>query len=183
MLLECRFLLRVEQVVCVTRFDQSECVICSVILALGKSRFQKYTWWNFRFVFQACVGNFITIPHGKLLEHFILIEIALVLNILLSWAFVTSLNCSVMCKPPWWFECYFRCSSWIHCGILLAVLSDYFGQPFFFVNFGVYPGLPLLVSPLWGVESVLEWRDCPSQVQVLGNGLRNLPKRKPTWSE
>ena len=57
-------------------------------------------------------------------------------------------------------------------------------QPFFFVNFGVYPGLPLLVSPLWGVESVLEWRDCLSQVpQIPGNGLRNLPKRKPTWSE
>ena len=65
---------------------------------------------------------------GKLLEHFILIAVALLLNILLSWAFVTSLNCSVMCKPPWWFECYFRRSSWIHCWLLLAVLSDYFGQ-------------------------------------------------------
>ena len=37
---------------------------------------------------------------GKLLEHFILIAVALVLNILLSSAFVTSLNCSAMCKPP-----------------------------------------------------------------------------------
>ena len=63
-----------------------------------------------------------------MLEHFILIAVALVLNILLSWAFVTKLNCSVMCKPPWWFECYFRRSSWIHCWLLLAVLSDYFGQ-------------------------------------------------------
>ena len=33
-----------------------------------------------------------------------------------------------MCKPPSWFECYFHCSSWIHCWLLLAVLSDYFGQ-------------------------------------------------------
>ena len=37
---------------------------------------------------------------GKLLEHFILIAVTLVLNILLSSAFVTSLNCSAMCKPP-----------------------------------------------------------------------------------
>ena len=32
------------QAVCVTRFDQSECVICRVIFALGKSRFQKYMY-------------------------------------------------------------------------------------------------------------------------------------------
>ena len=37
---------------------------------------------------------------GKLFEHFIFIAVALVLHILLSWAFVTSLNCSVMYKPP-----------------------------------------------------------------------------------
>ena len=65
---------------------------------------------------------------GKLLEHFILIALALLLNIVLSWAFVTSLDCSVMCKPPWWFECYFGRSSWIHSWLLAAVLSDYFGQ-------------------------------------------------------
>ena len=62
------------------------------------------------------------------MEHFILISVALVLNILLSWAFVTSLNFLVMCKPPWWFEWYFRRSTWIHCWLLLVVLSDYFGQ-------------------------------------------------------
>ena len=33
-----------DQAVCVTRFDQSECVICRVIFALGKSRFQRYMW-------------------------------------------------------------------------------------------------------------------------------------------
>ena len=33
-----------SQAVCVTRFDQSECVICRVIFALGKSCFQRYTW-------------------------------------------------------------------------------------------------------------------------------------------
>ena len=41
---------------------------------------------------------------------------------------MTSLNCSVICERPWWFECYFRRSSWIHCWLPLAVLSDYFGQ-------------------------------------------------------
>ena len=66
--------------------------------------------------------------HGKLLEHFTLIAVALLLNILLSWAFVTSLNCSVMCRPPWWFECCFCRSSWIYCWLLLAVLSNYFGH-------------------------------------------------------
>ena len=65
---------------------------------------------------------------GKLLEHFILIAVALLLNILLSWAFVTSLNCSVMCGPPWGFECCFCRSSWIYCWLLLAVLSNYFGH-------------------------------------------------------
>ena len=64
----------------------------------------------------------------KLLEHFIVRAVALLLNILLSWAFVTSLNCSVMCKPPWWFECGFCRSSWIYCWLLLAVLSNYFGH-------------------------------------------------------
>ena len=33
-----------SQAVCVTRFDQSEYVICRVIFALGRSRFQRYTW-------------------------------------------------------------------------------------------------------------------------------------------
>ena len=31
-----------NQAVCVTRFDQSECGFCRVIVALGKSRFQSY---------------------------------------------------------------------------------------------------------------------------------------------
>ena len=111
-----------SQAVWVTRFDQSEWFsyleravfrgVCGEIFAL----------------FRACVGNFDCIRRGKLLEHFILIAVALLFNILLSWAFLTSLDCSVTCRPPWWCECYFRRSSWIHCWLLLAVLSDYFGQ-------------------------------------------------------
>ena len=112
--------------------------------------------------------------HGTLLEHFILIALALLLNILLSWAFVTSLNCSVMCRPPWWFECCFCRSSWIHCWLVLAVLSNYFG-PLVTSTFLLckFRGLPLLVFPLWAVESVLELRHRLSQVaQLPGNGLR-----------
>ena len=52
--------------------------------------------------------------------------VTLLLNILLSWAFVASLNCSVMCTPPWWFECCFcRPYSLL---VTVAVLSDYFGH-------------------------------------------------------
>ena len=32
------------QVVCVTRFDQSECVIFGVIMAVGKTCFEQYMW-------------------------------------------------------------------------------------------------------------------------------------------
>ena len=49
---------------CVTRFDQSECVICRVIFALGKSCFQSIRGEIFA-LFQACVGNFDTIPPWK----------------------------------------------------------------------------------------------------------------------
>ena len=73
-------------------------------------------------LFQACVGNFHTrlYRRGKLLEHFTLMVVKLLLNILLSWAFVTSLNCSVICTPPWWFESCFCRPSWIHCWLLLS---------------------------------------------------------------
>ena len=42
------------QAVCVTRFDQSEYVICRVISARAKSRFQRCIWWNFRFIPSLC---------------------------------------------------------------------------------------------------------------------------------
>ena len=50
-------------------------------------------------LFQACVGNFHIIRPSPwpLLEHFIMIVVTLLLNILLSWEFETSLNCSVIC--------------------------------------------------------------------------------------
>ena len=95
-----------------------------VIFSPGKSHFQRCIWWNFCFIPSVC----------REFWHYAAVEVVGTLyldsgcttfmNILLSWVFVTSLNCSVMCKPLRWFECYFRRSSWIHCWLLLAVLSD-----------------------------------------------------------
>ena len=46
---------------------------------------------------------------GKLLEHFISIVVVLLLNILLSWAFVTRVSIARSCASRHgWFECYFR---------------------------------------------------------------------------
>ena len=122
-----------------------------------------------------------------MLERFILIAVELLLNIFLSWAFVTSLNCSVMCKPPWWFECYFRRSSWIHCWLLLAVLSDYFGQlvpsTFLLCKFrGLLGSTPVsfLVMRRWkclGMKISFY-----SQVAQLPGTGWELSKRKRTWS-
>ena len=94
--------------------------------------------------------------------------------VLLSWAFEASLNCSVMRKPPRWFDCYFRRSCWIHCWLLLAFLSDYFGHLVSSTSLLCkFWGLRLMVFLLWGVERVLNWRDRLSQVtQLPWNGLR-----------
>ena len=125
---------------------------------------------------------------GKLLEHLILIAVALLLNIVLSWAFVTNLDCSVMCKPPWLFECYFGRSSWIHSWLLVAVLSDYFGQPvtstFRLCKFRGLPGSTSVSFPVMARRRRHKMKKSsqPSS-PTPGNGLRNLPKRKPTWSK
>ena len=112
---------------CVTRFDQSECVICRVIFRARKEPFLEVYVVKFSLYSKLVLVISTLFRRGKLLEHFILIAVALLLNIFLSWAFVTSLNCSVMCRPAWWFECCFCRSSWIHFWWLLAVLLNYFG--------------------------------------------------------
>ena len=136
-------------------------------------------------LFQTCVGNSTLYRRGKLLELFILIALALLLNILLSWAFVTNLNCSVKCKPPWWFDRKFRCSSWIHSWLLVAVLSDYFGQlvtsNFLLCKFRGLPWSSPDCFPVMRRWKCLGMKRLSQQVaQVPRNGLRNL---LPTWSE
>ena len=48
------------------RFDQSECVICRVILALGRAVFRSVYGQIFA-LFQACVGNFHPIRPQKVI--------------------------------------------------------------------------------------------------------------------
>ena len=66
---------------------------------------------------------------------------------------------TVTCKPPLWFWCQFSRSSWTYCWLALARSMDYCGR----LVTSTLPlckfwGLPLLVLPLRGVESVLVWR-------------------------
>ena len=115
--------------------------------------------------------------HGKLLEHFILIALALLLNILLSWAFVTSLNCSAMCRRPWWFECCFCRSSWIHCWLVSAVLSNYFGplvtSTFLLCKFRGLPGSTPVSFPVMSRWKCLGIKTSSQPSGTIpGNGLR-----------
>ena len=143
------------QVVCVTRFDQSQALFVEWFSRWGRAVF-KGVYGEIFDLFQAWIGNFHTrlYRRGKLLEHFTLMVVKLLLNILLSLAFVTSLNCSVMCTPPWWFESCFCRPSWIHCWLLLAVLSDYFGHlvtsTFLLCKFRGLPGSTPVSFPVMG---------------------------------
>ena len=60
-----------NQAVCVTRFDQSGCGFCRVIVALGKSFFRGI-YGEILALFQACVGNFDIIPPWKVVGTFYL---------------------------------------------------------------------------------------------------------------
>ena len=97
-------------------------------------------------LFQACVGNFDTIPPWKVVGTLSLDSSRVTFK---YFAFVSFCDtffcvCSVMCRPPWWFECCFCRSSWINCWLLLAVLSNYFGHlvtsTFFVCKFRGLPG-------------------------------------------
>ena len=117
-----------RQAVFVKRFDQSECVICRVNFRACEEPFSEVYMVKFSLCSKLVWVISTLYGRGKLLEHLILIVVTLLLNILLSWAFVISLNRSVICKPPWWIDCCFCRSSWIHCLLLLAIWSDYFGH-------------------------------------------------------
>ena len=158
---------------CVTRFDQSECVICRVIFALGNGAVFRVVSDEIFTSFQAWVGNFGTVPPWEVVGTLYFDISYVTLNILLSWELETSLNCSVMCKPPRWF----RRSSWIHCWLLLAVLSDYFGHlvssTSLLCKFWVLQGSTPDSFPVMRSWRVLDWRNRLTQVaQLPGNGLR-----------
>ena len=158
------------------RFDQSECVICRVIFALGNGAVFSVVYDEIFAFLQAWEDDFGTIPPWKVVGTLYFDSSYVNLIILLSWEFEASLNCSVMCKPPRWFKCYFRRSSWIHCWLLLAVLSDYFGhllvQPLLFKFWGLHGSTPASF-PVMRSWRVLDWRHRLTQVaQLPGNGLR-----------
>ena len=156
---------------CVTRFYQSESVICRVIFALGNGAVSRVVYDEIFALFQAWVGNFDTIPPSKVVGTPFFYSSYLLLNILLSWELETSLNCSVMCQPPRWFKCYFRRSSWIHCWLLLAVLSDYFGHlvssTSILCKFSGLHGSTPDSFPIMRSWRVLDWRDRLTQVAQL----------------
>ena len=107
-------------------------------------------------LFQACVGNFHAIRSWKVAGTLYLDSSYVTLKYFAFLSVYDKFELLVMYKPPWWFECCFCRSSWIHCWLLLTVLWDFLVvvilQPFFFANFGVYPGLAQIGSPLWSYE-------------------------------
>ena len=106
--------------------------------------------------FQACGHTLETVPPRKVVGTILLMLVRFFKNIFLSFAFVTSLNRAVTMKPPLGFQCQFSRSSWTYCWLPLARSTDYCGR---LVTSTLPPcnfsGLPLLVLPLQGVESVL----------------------------
>ena len=80
-------------------------------------------------LFQACVGNFQTIRPWKVVGTLYLDSSYVTFKYFAFLRFWDKFELlGHMWKPPRWFECYFRRSSWIYCWLLLAVLSDYFGH-------------------------------------------------------
>ena len=73
-----------EQAVCVTRFDQSECVTCRVIFRARKEPFSEVYVVKFSLYSKLVLVISTLYRRGKLSEHFILIAVALLFNILLS---------------------------------------------------------------------------------------------------
>ena len=144
-----------------------------MIFALGKSRFQRCIWWNFRLFFQAYVGNFDTIPPWKVVgtlyidSSYVTFKYFAFLSVGDKFELLVHVQAAMM---MWVLFSPFFLDS------LLVTISGFIGlfcSSRYFSLLCKFRGLPLLVFPLWDVESVLEWRDRLIQVeQLLGNGLR-----------
>ena len=136
---------------CVTRFDQSECVISRVIFALGKSRFQRWTD-EIVALFQARVGNFDTIPPWKVVGtlyldgSYVTFKYFAFLNVCDKFELLGHLQVAMMIWVL--FSPFFLDSCWI----LLALLSDYFGHlvtsTFFLCTFRVLTGSTPISFPV-----------------------------------
>ena len=117
--------------------------------------------------FQACVGNFDTIPPWNIVGTLYLDSGCVTLK---YFAFLS------VCEGLWqvWIAQSFaghHNDLSVVFALLLGFIAGYCQRfyrimfaillllPFLFAHFGVYPGLLVLVFPLWAVESVLELRD------------------------
>ena len=98
-----------------------------MIFALGKGCFQRCVWWNFRFI-RSFVGNFHTIRPWTFVGTLYLDDsyVNFKYFAFLSVCDKFELLCNVHAAMMIWV--CFCCPSWIHCWLLLAVLSDYFGH-------------------------------------------------------
>ena len=135
-------------------------LVCRMIFALAKRRFQIFP------LFQACVGNFHTIRPWKVVgtlnvdSSYVTFKCFAFLSICdkyeflghvqvttMIWVLFLSLFLNLSLVTVSGFiglfrsTCYFNLFYWIISVNLLL-------QPFFFVHFGVFPGLLLLVFPL-----------------------------------
>ena len=114
---------------CVTRFDQSECAICNQ--KEWFSRLQRFFLELYMVKFIPSLDRKIStlIPPWKVVGTLYLDSSYVTFKYFAFLRFWDKFELlGHMWKPPRWFECYFRRSSWIYCWLLLAVLSDYFGH-------------------------------------------------------
>ena len=98
-----------------------------MIFALGKGCFQRCVWWNFRFI-RSFVGNFHTIRPWTFVgtlyldDSYVNFKYFAFLSVCDKFELLGNVHAAMMI-----WVC-FCCPSWIHCWLLLAVLSDYFGH-------------------------------------------------------
>ena len=98
-----------------------------MIFALGKGCFQRCVWWNFRFI-RSFVGNFHTIRPWAFVgtlyldDSYVNFKYFAFLSVCDKFELLGNVHAAMMIRVC------FCCPSWIHCWLLLAVLSDYFGH-------------------------------------------------------
>ena len=79
-------------------------------------------------LFQACVGNFDTIPPWKVVGTLYLDSSCVTFKYFAFLSVCDKFELLGHVQAAMMFCVLFRRSSWIHCWLLLAVLSDYFGH-------------------------------------------------------
>ena len=111
-------------------------------------------------LFQACVGNFDTIPPWKVVGTLYLDSSCVTFKYFAFLSVCDKFELLGHVQAAMMFCVLFRRSSWIHCWLLLAVLSDYFGQlvtsTFLLCKFWSLPGSTLVSFPFKALKAALE---------------------------